>query len=84
MSSYDSWRTRSDRDEDERFGRTPEPEPEEEEPEWEFYTGPFAQLGSAIATTAYFNETFAGSYWKFGVFPDPDTTTKWIIKRTWR
>jgi hypothetical protein len=30
MSSYDSWRTRSDRDEDERFGRTPEPEPEEE------------------------------------------------------
>ncbi len=81
MSSYDSWRTRCDLDEDERYGRTPEPEPEEEA-EWEFYSGPFVSLESAIMAVRYLNEAFV--HLKFGVFPDPDTTTKWIIKRTSR
>ncbi len=78
--TYDHWKTTNPADE----WSGPEPEPEEEEPEWEFYTGPFAQLESAIATTAYFNDTYVGRDWKFGVFPDPDTSTKWIIKRTSR
>ena len=82
MSDYDRWRTRSDRDEDERYGRTPEPEPEPE-PEWEFYSGPFACLEGSIAAVHWLNDSFAGRFCKFGVWPDT-ASAKWIIKRRWR
>ncbi len=75
--TYDHWKTTNLADE--FLG--PEPE-EEEEPEWEFYSGPFVNLESSIIAVRFLNEAFPD--WKFGVFPDPNTTTKWIIKRTWR
>ncbi len=75
--TYDHWLTTNPADE--FLG--PEPEPEEET-EWEFFSGPFVSLEGAIAAVRYLSSISADP--KFGVFPDPNTTTKWIIKRTWQ
>lgn len=54
-------------------------EQEEEEPEWDFFSGPFVSLHAAIVTVRRLNESWL---WKYGVWPDPATATKWVIKRT--
>ncbi len=79
--TYDHWKATNPADE--FLG--PEPEPEDE-PEWEFFSGPFVSLSGAIASARYLNEGGLAKAMgaKFGVWPDPNTTTKWIIKRTWQ
>ncbi len=54
----------------------------ERDAEWEFFSGPFVSLDSVIAAVRLLDNYY--SVWKYGVFPDPNTTTKWIIKRTWQ
>ncbi len=76
--TYDHWKTTNPADE----WSGPEPEPEEEETEWEFFSGPFVSLDICIMAVRVFNDI--SPHWKYGVFPDPNTTFKWIIKRTWQ
>ncbi len=74
--THDHWKATNHADE----WSGPEPEPEEET-EWEFYSGPYADLYLSIVKVRLLNDIFPE---KFGVFPDPNTTTKWIIKRAWQ